>query len=119
MTKTFGSVDLTAVIERSCNAYSGSLVKLPESCDQAEEQFETVLQEVDKRLFHLLDTAKCSLVSNYSDHFYSAGFMDGLRHAAYIMDMAAALKTAPVVTAGAIAAGLQLAETAATEVDEQ
>jgi len=114
MTKTFGNIDLTVLIERSCNAYSGSLVNLPESCDQAEEQFETVLQDVDKKHFSLLDNAKGSLVSNYSDHFYSVGFMDGLRHAAYIMGMASALKSPPVIEAG-----LQLAETAATEVDSQ
>jgi len=119
MTKTFGAVDLSPVIERFCDTQiQAPLSKEPRRWDEAEDNFGSYMREVEKHcgreIANEIDDVKEVIVLRKIQHYFSAGFLDGMRYAAYTMNLADSLKSVPV-----IGAGLQLAETAAAEVDEQ
>ncbi len=128
MTKTFGNIDLTSVIVKSYdNHHDNGSEKIASPVEmasdffsKAQERYSTTLHQIADKggdirdLVMVLDEEMGKIVWGETEHFYSAGFMDGMRYAAYVMKLAENLQSGPVLTAG-----LHLAETAAAEVDEQ
>jgi len=112
MTKTFGNIDLTNVIHASYSVAEDLESEEYENEVKAYIAFYGQMAKENKKRASQLEGIHQAIVYHVGSHYHSVGFMDGVRYAAYIMSMADSLKSIPVISAG-----LQLAETAAAEVD--
>lgn len=119
MIRTIGNIDLTDVIVK---AYDSRIYNQDEKIGAPVECNPDYYEKAQKERNALYDELcgkgeeTATLIFKYEDvlgalnscreeHFYSAGFMDGMRYAAYVLSLATGLQSSQ-----AIKAGLQLAE---------